>query len=538
MSERNLNQTSQTPVLIIGCGPIGIAGALLLSRFGINSILVERRGELNTHPRSRFVDTNTMELMREFGVEKEVEATGLKPDWTEYNRWLATLSGDEIAAIPSPTFHTVPRKTSPCLPVMTCQDYIENILIDLVKADPRIDLRFNTEVVSLDQDEDGVLTTLRNTVSGEQDQCASKFVIGADGPGSFTRRALEIQLDAEPREGFLQDVIFDADLSEWVGERKGALLYTMSPEGVVIFQPLNGVRRWRCQIGIQGGEPLTEEEAIERIRAACGASMLSDIKITSMSQWQPTPGLATRFAQGRVFLAGDAAHVSVPAGGMGNNAGFAGIRNLTWKLAFVLNGISPLSILDTYEIEHRPIAQERVDMGVKIYEAVVPIFVAHYSGQDPAETSKAAWFYADYDGVILGFEMSSNLIANEQEKAPEPTNAISDFLPLVRNGRRLPHAWLDNACSQSTLDWLGTEYVLIVGAAVDPELWQPEVARLADTGLPIVLKALPAMSTEAPFTDDMLVLVRPDGIIADHWLQQEVAPDERSTRLQRHTQHR
>ena len=70
----------QTPVLVIGCGPIGITGALILARHGVRSVLIERRGEMNTHPRSRFVDTNTMELMREFGVEKAVEQTGLGPD--------------------------------------------------------------------------------------------------------------------------------------------------------------------------------------------------------------------------------------------------------------------------------------------------------------------------------------------------------------------------------------------------------------------------------------------------------------------------
>jgi len=519
----------ETPVLIIGCGPIGITGALLLARHGIRSVLIERRGELNTHPRSRFVDTNTMELMREFGVEKEVEATGLGPDWTQVNRWSVSLCEGEVAAIPSPTFLTVPRETSPCLPVMTCQDYVENILIELARKNPLIDLRFNTEMTALEQDAHGVHAVLRNTASGQEDRCEADYAIGADGPGSVTRSIIGAELDAEPRAGFMQDVIFDADLSAWVGDRKGALLYTMTTAGVVIFQPLNGVRRWRCQISVQDENMISESDAIERIRLAAGADALTDISILSMSKWRPTPGLTSTFSKGRIFIAGDAAHIAVPAGGMGNNAGFAGIRNLAWKLAYVLNGAAPASILESYETEHRPIAQERVDMGVKIYEAVVPIFVAHFSGQDAAETAKGAWFYADYDGVILGFEMSSDLIAAESEAAPALASPISDYVPMIRNGRRAPHVWTDPANSHSTLDWFGTDYVLVAGAHVASAEWQVAVDELVQSGFPVALRQLTSATT--PYDADTLVLVRPDGIIADHWSNAEIAAGLHATRL-------
>ncbi|MCY3597939.1 MAG: FAD-dependent monooxygenase [Rhodospirillales bacterium] len=122
------------PVCIIGCEPIGLASALVLAKFGIDSLLNERRDEVNTHPRSRFVDTNTMELMRFLGVAKAVEETGLGPDWTENNRWASALTGRQIAVIPSPTFHTATRSTSPTLPVMTCQDHAENVLLTEARA--------------------------------------------------------------------------------------------------------------------------------------------------------------------------------------------------------------------------------------------------------------------------------------------------------------------------------------------------------------------------------------------------------------------
>lgn len=524
----------QTPVLVIGCGPIGITGALILARHGVRSVLIERRGEMNTHPRSRFVDTNTMELMREFGVEKAVEQTGLGPDWTRVNRWSVSLCEGEVAAIPSPTFLTVPRETSPCLPVMTCQDYVENILIELVRKNPLIDLRFNTEMVSLEQDDAGIGAVLRHTVTGEEERCKAEYAIGADGPGSLTREIIGAELKAEPRAGFLQDVIFDADLSEWVGDRKGALLYAMSTAGVVIFQPLNGARRWRCQISVQDENMISEAEAIERIRLAAGADALPDISIQSMSKWRPTPGLTSSFSKGRIFIAGDAAHIAVPAGGMGNNAGFAGIRNLAWKLAFVVNGVAPAAILETYETEHRPIAQARIDMGVKIYEAVVPIFVAHFSGQDAAKAAEGAWFYADYDGVILGFEMASPLIAEERDASPVLASPISDYVPMIRSGRRAPHVWIDKTKSRSTLDWFGKDYVLVAGSSVDAAAWRGAVAELAQSEVPIQVHGVSSDVQSAPYAEDALVLVRPDGIIADHWRHADIAEDQRAARLRRH----
>ncbi|MGI9646709.1 MAG: FAD-dependent monooxygenase, partial [Ilumatobacteraceae bacterium] len=355
---------TEVPVCVIGCGPIGMAGALLLSRHGVPSLLVERRGELNTHPRSRFVDTNTMELFRELGIEKAVEATGLGPDWTAYNRWSDTLADEPYANIPSPTFLSVPGPNSPCIPVMTVQDEVERALMTRIVEDPNITVRFDTEAVVDRQDDDAVRIALRDTATDDRESVTARYVIGADGPGSGTRGTIGTQLEAEPRPVYSQDVIFDADLSAYVGDRRGSLLYTIPPEGVVIFQPLDGNRRWRCQV-VVGDENLISEAAVgKRIRAALGTEDDVGIKITSMRMWQPTPGCVTKFAAGRVFLAGDAAHISVPTGGMGNNTGFAGIRNLAWKIAYVVRGLAPASILDTYEIEHRPIALERIAHGV------------------------------------------------------------------------------------------------------------------------------------------------------------------------------
>ena len=521
------------PVCIIGCGPIGLAGALLLSRFGISTLLIERRSEVNNHPRSRFVDTNTMELMRFLGLEKAVEETGLGPDWTECNRWFNALTGDQIAAIPSPTFHTVPRSTSPTMPVMTCQDYVENVMLAEARDDERIELRYRTEATEITQDERSTTVVMRDLASGERSTVRADYLLGTDGPHSFVRQAIGSELEAAPLDNYSQDVIFEADLSEQVEGRKGGLLYNATASGVLVFQPLNGITRWRCQIFKADAEQLSEAETISRIREAVGAGDLP-IQITSTGIWRPTPGCVDIFSRGRIFLAGDAAHISVPTGGMGNNIGFAGVRNLAWKLAYVLKGCSPPEILGTYNIEHRPIALARIATGVQTTDFMRKIFFAYYAGADPSEGVRETRQYADYDGVLLGFELESPLIAKNTEPPPAVENPTIDFVPAVRAGRRAPHVWVDEQQGRSVLDWFGLEYVLVGGASVDDHRWRGAVSRVADgTGFPLRWAQLPVPEV-APYAPQGLALVRPDGIIADCWRDADVGDDEAEARLCRH----
>ncbi len=517
----------EKPVCIIGCGPIGLAGALLLSRLDVPVLIVEKRSELNTHPRSRFVDTNTMELMRLLGIEKEVEQTGLGPDWTAYNRWLESLTGQEYAAIPSPTFHTVPRPTSPCLPVMTCQDYVEVELLNLVKQKANIDCRFSTEALNVEQNADFVSLTLRDTQSGEEHQVQADYLIGADGPHSRTRSVIDTELASDPIAMYSQDVLFDADLSAQVGDRKAGLLHCVTSGGVSTLQPLNGVRRWRIQIFKPQPDDLSMDEIIHRIHLAVGSSEV-ELDFKSIGTWQGTPGCVSKFSDGRIFLAGDAAHISVPTGGMGNNIGFAGIRNLTWKLAYVIQGNANPDILDTYEEEMKPVAMKRIAHGLNTTQGVGTMIRAIYGGEDHSDGIYASRMYADYDGIILGHEMESPLIAKDPDQPPTVENPVTDFVACVRSGRRAPHIWVDEDQQTSILDWFGTSYALIAGKDVETIRWQDIVDEISQ---PIRLNTILGGDPNGTYKDDELVLVRPDGVIADHWRDLEDAATERLIRV-------
>ncbi len=519
----------QVPVSIIGCGPIGLTGALLLSRQGIRTLILDRRSEVNTHPRSRFVDTNTMELMRYLGIEKEVEVTGLPHDWTETIRWSSALSEEPFAMVTSPTFIREPRDSSPCIPVMTAQDLVERELMKLAEADPNVDMRFHQEVTSLVQDDDGTTLVMRNVDTGAEVEVRAGYTIGADGPGSQTRAVIDSELEAEPRNVNMQDVIFEADFSKYVEGKKGTLLYCIGPTGALIFQPLDGKRRWRCQISVPDGQILSEDETKLRILGALGTEDDAPMTIKSTGMWVPTPGCTTRFSKGRVFLAGDAAHISVPTGGMGNNTGFAGIRNLAWKLAFVIKGVSPPGILATYDVEHRPLALRRIAVGVQTTEFMTDMIRGFVMGEDITDASAKTQQYADYDGVLLSFELQSDLLAEEDTPPPAVDNEVRDFVPCVRSGRRAPHVWLDDENKQSILDWFGDGYCLVLGKDVDDGFLRSQIDALQNSGFPIEMQAL-SKDSEI-YGSDEVVLVRPDGVIADHWL---VSAQDQEGRLRAH----
>jgi len=224
----------------------------------------------------------------------------------------------------------------------------------------------------------------------------------------------------------------------------------------------------------------------------------------------------------------------VPTGGMGNNTGFAGIRNLAWKLAFVLRGVSPPSLLETYEEEHKPLAVERIALGVRITQAMIPMMFKFMAGQDIREDIEATRLYGNYDGTLLGFESKSHLIAEEDSAPPSVDDPVMDFVPAVRAGLRAPHDWVDDSRTVSVLDGFGTGYSLVLGADVILRPWAECVEQLSNDGVPISIQQLPTMPATGNYEKDAVVLVRPDGIVADHWKGNDMGDPDRTARLKRH----
>ncbi|BFM15751.1 FAD-dependent monooxygenase [Maricurvus nonylphenolicus] len=507
----------KTSVLIVGGGPIGITTSALLSQYGIDSIMVDKRPDLSNHPRARFYDSTTLEIFRQLGVADDVEETGLGAAWTQYNRAFINLKAGPIASIYAREFFSIDRKITPQKPVMTCQDLLEPILFKAAKGFELGQHYFSSEVVDLKQDDNGCYAVIRNLDTGELSEVEADYVIGSDGARSYVRDVIGAELEGEVRERWYRDVLFDADLSPYVRDNIGGLLYVHGPAGVGVFQPLDGKRRWRCQIGSPVKDCDISEAFLDRyIRDTVGAGDELELNITSVLVWQMTARTANKFGEGRMFLLGDAANVFTPTGGMGMNCGFAGMYNLLWKLAYVVKGIAPASILSTYEEEYHPQAVRRVKQCMKNANALAGIYRAKKQGDDLDEACRNCYQYASYTGIDFGYELSSSLLLQDSDAVPHVKDDDLDYIPVVRSGRRAPHIWIDESANQSIFDWFGIDYVVALGKGAEIAEWRKAVESLQARGFPIRVEMLPEQAF-TPYELEKVVLIRPDRIVAAHW---------------------
>ena len=514
---------NHVPVLIVGGGPIGLSASVLLSRFGVGNLLVNQRPTTSVHPRARFIDVRTVEILRQMDVADAVIDTGLPPEWVQSVRYSTSWDEPEVWRLPTDSYHSVPRDYSPTVPVMTSQDRVEPILLEAAHSYDRAEVRFGAELVELTQDAEGCRARYVDVETGAETEVTCDYVIGADGRRSTVRD--QLGADLEPgffREHPVQDFWFQADLSRFHGDRIGALLFVNHPRGYGLFQPLDGKRLWRAQCTsfnppiAPGRAP--DELCIQWIRSAIGDHDAEvELEVFGNAPWHPEAMLADLFQQGRVFLGGDAAHMLVPTGGLGMNLGYHGIHNLVWKLANVLAGHASPTVLDTYELERKGQSERTRVASIDNARLAGELYRTHAQGGDVAAAADRLLQYGNFEGLIMGYEYDSPLCRTDPDPAPPVDNDILDFVPAVRSGRRAPHVWLDQGQHRSIIDLFGADFVVVAGrpsTAVDAAL-----AELNGQGLPVRAETLPdhAVADESLYSADEALLVRPDGFVAARW---------------------
>jgi hypothetical protein len=285
------------------------------------------------------------------------------------------------------------------------------------------------------------------------------------------------------------------------------------PGGTILATDSKAVRWLLLQRLADADAPLRQaDELIPMIRAHWGIPDL-DIELIDALRWRMQAQVPKTLRFGPVLLAGDAAHCLPPTGGLGLNTGLQDVHNLGWKLAFVLRGVAAEELLDTYDLERRPVAERILEWSVENNQrlsARVPTAIRRRA--EDLATWRSVLLEADNhthsEGLAMGYIYQSPAVIDDHTRSPAQDPRY--YWPTDQPGARFPHMWVDANSVRSTIDWFDTEFVLVCGPSADA--WRAAGKAVSDeSGLPLKVETLPWMALPASIDDDGAVLVRPDG---------------------------
>ncbi len=354
--------SGQAQVLIVGAGPAGLVAGITLARYGIAVLVVEKRDEISTLTRALVISTRSMEILRTWGLEPEVRAGAVD---VEPSGWVThTLASGEGVVVPlgHPTAAQAAR-VSPTRPAWAPQDHLEPILLAYLYHLPGALVRFGSELVTLQQDDDRVRVSLRERASGRTWDVETLFVLGADGAHSTVRSQLEIQMAGPDALAEFHTVQFTAPLAKVVTNHRYGLNIITHPDASGVIIPRGQHDRWGFTREWRPGQTrladLSRAHLTELLATATGVPDLQP-QIERVGAFSFAAQLADRYRERRGFLMGDAAHRMTPRGGTGMNTAIHDADDLGWKLAWVLRGWAEPGLLDSYEAERRPVGLHNV----------------------------------------------------------------------------------------------------------------------------------------------------------------------------------
>ncbi len=523
----------KVPVLIVGGGPVGLTLGIDLAHRGQSALLVEERTEPSAHPKATLLGARSMEYFRRWGLDGPIFEAAVPNEHPYYIIFTTRLAGHELHRFRSPSINEGRYRDpvallrhrelqwSPYSKTQIGQQALEPVLRGHAETLTPLQMRHGWRCEDFVQQADHVSATLTEIATGRRETVQAQYVIACDGGNGQIRRTLGIKRNGRGRMRSNVSFFFRSrEFLETHGLGLANLYFVFSPGSFGVFTAIDGKELWNYQYYfLDPTRSTTEPDAADILHRAMGKPF--EFELLQTMHWHHHQSVAREWRKDRVFLAGDAAHLFAPTGGVGMNTGIGDACDLGWKLDAVLRGWGGDSLLDSYERERKPIAirnslisatnSDKIDMVMdETPEGISDDSSAAMTAREHL-ARKIKWLARQFNsaGTHLGYRyVDSPIIA--PDGMPEPPDDPAQVIPSTWPGSRTPHAWL--ADGRSTLDLFGDGFVLLrlgTSQAGDQELI--DAAHEARVPLRCIDLDDPDVAT---LYERRLVLVRPDGHVA------------------------
>ncbi|WP_157793060.1 FAD-dependent monooxygenase [Bordetella genomosp. 8] len=519
----------EAEVLVVGGGPVGLSLAGDLGWRGRRAVLLEQGDGRIVQAKMDGVGIRTMEFCRRWGIVNDVESSAYNRRYPQDNVYLTALNGYELGRQAMPAMaDDRPPPESPQKRERCPQNMFDPVLQRFAASQPGVELRYGHRLLSFQQDADGVTSDVQDLRTGQVSAYRTKYLVGCDGGRSTVREQLGIGMQGKGVLTHTTNVIFRcADFNGLHDKAPGYRYMFVGDAGVwATIVAINGNDQWRMSIigNARERHDYTDEQLKQFAYRAVGKPF--DLELLSVLRWTRIEQVADSYRRGRVFICGDACHLTSPTGGLGMNTGIGDAVDLSWKLAACLEGWGGESLLESYEVERRPVAHRITRFSTSNLEVMqkVPHTAMIFADGPAGDEARASVGKALGDGLRkewfsknmhLGNRyMDSPVVVYNEPETPEQVERefldAVNYRPTTRPGCRAPHVWL--AEGVSSLDLFGKGFVLMAAASRRDEA--STMARAAqEAGVPLVVHEMKHEGVLAAYQEP-LVLVRPDGHVA------------------------
>jgi 2-polyprenyl-6-methoxyphenol hydroxylase-like FAD-dependent oxidoreductase len=514
----------ETPVLIVGGGPVGFTIALDLARRGVQSTLIERDAgtALELLAKAGTLNERSMEYCRWLGISEAIINIGFPDDHPRDTVYCTSLNGFVLGRDPMPS--TRDRTPPPQTPEMLrkCPQHLfDPLLAEAVARTGKVDVRYRTSFHSLVQDSDGVTARLESSTGDPDLTIRSQYLIGCDGAGSSVRQAVGIPFEGKQLDYSVSIMIEVDGLEKYHPLGVGERYMFVGTEGTwANLTAVDGHNLYRLtMVGSEEKLMPGQLDVDALVRRAFGRD---DVPYRAMRvmPWRRSQFAASTFRRGRVLLAGDAAHTMSPTGGHGLNTGLGDAADLSWMLAALVDGWGAPALLDAYSTERRATAIRNSAFSTRNYGVWVQTLGRDRVLEDSQEgesqrqaigAQMSAMLQQEWWslGVGMGHHYDESPIV-VPDGTPAPIDDASQYIQTARPGHRAPHAWLPDG--RSTLDLFGDRFTLLRLGEDAPDA-ADFVSAASRLGLPLSVVSVDQPDI-AELYERRLVLVRPDGMVA------------------------